>query len=138
MFVYLLLVTFLRGVFMTIGKAFNVAINTITLSSFIQGLPTDAEKLFTHAVSVPFTLAVGLAGSVVFAEVASAANAVFTLHKNGGASLGTVDFTIATSLATFTFATATSFVAGDRLQLVNQGTADATLADISITLQGGL
>jgi hypothetical protein len=116
----------------------DTVVNKVDFATFIQGAPTDAEKLFTIVAPVAFTLPAGLTGTAAYAEVPATAAAAFTVSKNGGASLGTVDFAIGTNAATFTFATPTAFAIGDRLQLVNQSTADATLADVSLTIRGDL
>lgn len=115
-----------------------VAISDIDLALFINGAPENLEKIATFVVTRAFTLASGLTDTQAYAEVTATSNATIDLHKNGGASLGTIDFASATNVATFTFSTLTSFAVGDRLNLVNQSTADATLADISITIRGVL
>jgi hypothetical protein len=107
-------------------------------SMFIQGVPGDSDKIITIAAVTAFTLPAGLTGSGAYAEVVSTAAAIFDIKKNGGASLGTVNFALGANVATFTFATPTAFAIGDRLSLTNQATADATLADIAITIRGDL
>ena len=109
----------------------------IEMSIFLAGVPGNAIKISTMIVASGFTLPVSLTGSTGFAEVTATATATVDIKKNGSA-IGTVDFAIGTNAATFTFASPVTFVSGDRLQLVNQGTADATLADIAITLRGDL
>jgi hypothetical protein len=121
-----------------IVSADAVPVIAVDFGAFIQGVPTDSEKLITIVASTAFTLPAGLTGTEAYAEVVSTAPATFTVTKNGGGSLGTIDFGTGTSAATFTFVTPTAFAIGDRLQLVNQGTADATLADISVTIRGDL
>jgi hypothetical protein len=110
----------------------------VDFATFIQGLPAGAEKLLTIVASTAFTLPAGLTGSKAYAEVVSTAAATFDVRKNGGGSLGTIDFALGTNAATFTFVTPTAFAIGDRVQLTNQSIADVTLADISITLRGDL
>jgi hypothetical protein len=110
----------------------------IDIASFISGKPTDAEKLITYTAAVSFSLPADLTGSQAYGEVVSTAAATFDIIKNGGSSLGTINFAIGENVATFTFSTLTSFGIGDRLQIVNQATADTTLADISITIRGDL
>jgi hypothetical protein len=65
------------------------------------------------------------------------AETVLDVHKNGS-PIGTITF--GTGACTGTFATAGSgavtFAAGDRLAIINQNPADATLADLSITFLG--
>ncbi|NQY56860.1 MAG: hypothetical protein HRT86_10335 [Ilumatobacteraceae bacterium] len=109
--------------------------NTLDVAGFVQGVILDAEKLATHVVTIPFDLPVSLVGSQAYAEVVSTAAATIDIKKNGS-NVGTINFALGASTATFTFATLTSFAAGDRLSFVGQGTADATLADISFTIRG--
>jgi hypothetical protein len=71
-----------------------------------------------------------------YAGVSATAEAVLDVHRNGS-PIGTITF--GTGAATGTFATAggaVTFAAGDRLAIINQNPADATLADLSITLLG--
>lgn len=111
--------------------------NKVDIATFVQGATTDAEKLITYVVNTPFSLPVGLTSSNAYAEVVSTGTVVFDIKKNG-ASIGSVNFAIGTNIATFTFTVLTSFITGDRLQIVNQATADSTLADISLTIRGNL
>ena len=92
----------------------------------------------TFIVTKAFTIPASMAGSKAYAQVASTAAATINVIKNGAAASGTIDFAIATNAATFTFGSPVAFVVGDRLQLENQATSDATLADISITIRGDL
>ena len=54
--------------------------------------------------------------------------------KNG-ISFGTFNFAAATSNATFTVATDTTFDVGDRLTITAPSPGDATLADVFVTLR---
>jgi hypothetical protein len=60
---------------------------------------------------------------------------VLDILKNGS-EVGTITFTDAGNTAAFALAGGATFTAGDRLAIVNQDPADATLADLSITLRG--
>ena len=77
----------------------------------------------------------GLTGSRASAGTAATAAASITITKNG-ASIGSVNFAAGQKVGTFTFTAQTAFSAGDRLGFVAQATADATLADIAVTLKG--
>jgi hypothetical protein len=63
--------------------------------------------------------------------VSATAETVLDVHKSG---------TFGTGASTGTFATASggaeTFAAGDRLAIINEDPADATLADLSITFLG--
>jgi hypothetical protein len=110
---------------------------TLRVASFLQGLLTDSEKLTTYTAIGAYTLPINLTDSQAYTEVVATAAATIDIQKNG-ASIGTINFALGANVGTFTFASAVSFVAGDRLQLVNQATADTTLADVSINLKGDL
>lgn len=112
--------------------------NKVDVSAFVSGIPGDSAKIITYVVSTAFTIPAGMTGSQAYAEVVPTAAATFTVSKNGGGSLGTINFALGANAATFTFVTPTAFAAGDRLQLVNQATADTTMADISVTVRGDL
>lgn len=101
---------------------------------FVQGTMTNGELVLRIEATRDFTLPASLTGSQASAGVASTGNVSFDIKKNGS-SIGSVVFNASAS-GTFTFTTATSFVAGDLLELVAPATADGTLADVSISLKG--
>lgn len=109
----------------------------VDISTFFSGAPGNSEKIFTFAAPKVFTLPIGLTGTKIFAQVTATAEATVDIQKND-VSIGTITFAIASNTPTFTFASATAFAVGDRLQLINQATADATLADIAFTIRGDL
>lgn len=120
-----------------IKGAYASGSTTIDVGAFVAAVPGDAELLLSFVVNRKFTLPVALAGSEAYAETAAAASATIDIQKNTS-SVGSINIALGANVATFTFATAVEFAIGDRLQLVNQGTADATLADIGVTLRGNL
>lgn len=82
-----------------------------------------------------FSLPVGAASSYGAANVGATGTTTITLKRNG-ASFGTVSWAATATAATVSIAALTSFVAGDLLTVECPVTADATLADIGITLAG--
>ena len=74
-------------------------------------------------------------GSAGYARIAATAETVLDVQKNGS-NIGTVTFAAASSTPAFALASATSFAAGDRLGIVNEDPADATLAGVSLTFAG--
>ena len=106
------------------------------LEYVISGKP-NAGAHYNRVIPQASTLAVNLTGSAVYAGTLATANAVFTLNKISGGTttlLGTVTFTSASHSVATIVTTATSFLAGDVLQLVAPTVADATLADVGITV----
>lgn len=102
----------------------------------IAGLPANAEVVLLFVASRPFRIPANAAGSRLKAGTAAAGTAVFSMQKNGTQFLTA---TVAASATTATFACSqTDFAAGDVLRIVAPTSADATLADIAITLAATL
>lgn len=92
-------------------------------------------------VGIPYavTLPISIPGSVALARVASTLNpATVTINKISSGvttAIGSVAFA-ASATGSFTFSSAVTFASGDMVELVFPSPADATLADIVITLLG--
>lgn len=84
-----------------------------------------APQVFKCPAGIPDTQAESL--------IAATANTVFTISKNS-VSIGSIQFDAGGTGITLTFASAVTFVPGDLLQITSPAVADATLADITITL----
>jgi hypothetical protein len=87
--------------------------------------------VFDRAVSFP----ADLAASEGYSGVTATGSTGLDVQKNG-VNIGTITFDNAGSTPTFALAGGISFAAGDRLSILNENPADATLADISLTLRG--
>lgn len=114
-----------------------VSSTDIAVAVFASGLLADSDKILTHVVTVAFDLESSLTSSEAYAEVTATAAATVDILKNA-VSIGSVNFALGANTATFTFTTTTAFAIGDRLSLVGQAVADATLSDVSINLRGVL
>jgi hypothetical protein len=90
-----------------------------------------AEIVLARSVDFP----AAFAGSTGYARIAATAETVLDVQKNG-AAIGTVTFAAASATPTFALASATTFAAGDRVGIVNEDPADATLGGISLTFAG--
>lgn len=104
---------------------------------FFTSTPTTSEVLLLYTASENITFADDFGGSVGDVGVNPTSSFVLDVQKNG-ASVGSV--TIATG-GGFTFSTtggAVSLVAGDQLKIVAPASADATVANVSITLMGAI
>jgi hypothetical protein len=88
------------------------------------------EYIFPRTVSFP----ANMTGSYALADAASTGTVSCTANKNGS-SIGTVRFA-ASATGTFQSFAATTFNAGDVLQLVAPTAADSTLAGVKITFVG--
>jgi hypothetical protein len=102
---------------------------------YYNGKPGASEVMMKVVCVRAFTLPAGLTLSQGYATTVPTGAVSFGLEKNGS-SIGSVDFAASASTATFTFVSAVSFAAGDRLELIAPASQDATLAAISITLAG--
>jgi hypothetical protein len=103
--------------------------------AFVAGKPANGALLFAILPSAAATFAAGFAGSRAKAGVAATAQTVLSIRKNG-IEVGTITF--AAGATAGVFAAASQVVVGttDELTIVNQATADATLADIRFALHG--
>jgi hypothetical protein len=104
------------------------------IAVFFPGVPGSSAKVSRFVATRSIILPVNLTGSVGKAGTASTGTATIDIQVNA-VSKGSVVFT-ASATATFTFASQVTLVSGDILLLVAPSSADATLADISITFAG--
>jgi hypothetical protein len=113
------------------GGAFDVAM-------FMPSTPNAAAIVqvnFPRAVQFPASLT----GSVCKAKTAATASTTVTLKKISGGSttnIGTAVWAAAATSCTFTFSSSVSFAAGDIVEFSFPAPADATLANVTITLAG--
>lgn len=103
------------------------------VSVFVPGAMTDAQLVHQFIATENMKLVAGATGSQAKSGVASTGNVHFDIKKNGS-DLGDVTFNV-TSTGSFTVASDIDLVAGDLFQIVGPSTADATLADVSITFK---
>lgn len=119
----------LAVVFQTLLGALVYDLNTFYLDGLSNGV-LMARWILTRTVDFP----VDLVGSKAGSKVTATASTVLTIKKNGS-SVGTITFGAGGSTGTFSSA-GFRVVPGDILTIENQATADATLANVSITLAG--
>jgi hypothetical protein len=109
--------------------------NPYDVLTFFPGAPTNSQLMTRVIVPRAVTFPVSLTGSYASSTVAATGATTLTLARNG-TSIGTVNFAAGATAGTFTFASPVTTAAGDVLTLTNQATADATLANISVSLVG--
>ena len=111
-----------------------VANDVYDIGMFTPGRPASSgivRVVLPRAVTFP----TGLTNSQCKAKTAATASTTVTLKKNT-TSIGTAVWAASGTSCTFTFSGAVSFAAGDILEFAFPGTADSTLADVTITLAG--
>jgi hypothetical protein len=105
----------------------------LQLPAFVRGTYSAAQLFYRWMADRAVTFKATLPGSVASAGVASTGDVSFTLKKNG-ASIGTIRFNASAS-ATISFASDVSFAVADVLTVEAPASADATLADVAISLR---
>jgi hypothetical protein len=105
------------------------------VAAFAPGVGTDAQKLLRIKLTQAVKFPAGAANSEATASANATGDTTFTLKKNGS-SFATVLFGAGDSSGVWTQASDANFVAGDLLEIDGPATADATLADVGITLAG--
>jgi hypothetical protein len=103
------------------------------------GKPANNGVVFIFKVVRPFTLPASFSGSQCEALSSATASANFTVNKKSGGvttQIGVLNWAAGATACTVTSGTATTFAAGDLITIFGPATADATLADFSITLKG--
>jgi hypothetical protein len=99
----------------------------------VLGKPSNGQRVLPR-FDVPFDITLSASSSRASSDEPAAASTVFIIRKNG-TQIGTVTWASNATVATVAF-TDTSVVAGDIIRVEAPATADATLADIGITLAG--
>lgn len=120
----------------------NSVSTAVPFSFFTNGAPAGSQRVYRTSVAQPLTFAADFGGSQGHADTAATASADFQVLKNG-TLVGTIHF--AAGSATPTFSTnvgsgpvVVTFAAGDILTIVAPASADATLADVNVTLKAAL
>lgn len=104
----------------------------IDIGISISGKPVDTQKVI-YIVNQNFTLPTSLTGSHAYIDTNPTSSFAIDIAKNGS-SIGTITFNTS-GVASFTFASGTSFTAGDKLKLTFPSPQDATGADIALNLK---
>jgi hypothetical protein len=108
------------------------------VASFMPSTP-QASSFINIVLPRSIQLPSGLTSSQCIAITAATASTTVTINKISGGTTtaeGTAVWAAAAKTCTFTFSSAISFAAGDMVQFSFPAPADATLANVSITLAG--
>lgn len=102
---------------------------------YAPGKPTASQVLARIVLPRAVILPSGLAGSVGSCGTAPTGTVTLALALNG-TSVGSVSFAAGATIATFAAASAIDLAPGDVLTVTAPSSADATLADVSVTFTG--
>jgi hypothetical protein len=106
------------------------------ISGGVNGLVGANETIVRHVPAEAITIPAGFTSSVGYCGVTPTAQRVWSVKKNG-VEFGTITWNIGSNVPTFAAAAETSFNGTtDRITVVASATADATLADATITIRG--
>ncbi|MDQ1610343.1 MAG: hypothetical protein QOG00_274 [Pyrinomonadaceae bacterium] len=105
----------------------------LPVSDKVTGAPGAAAVVMRYEAVNYFYFPAGMNSSRAKASTVATGSSVFSIKKNG-VQFATMTFAVAGTVATFAATVATSFVPGDELTIVAPNPADATLANIGITL----
>lgn len=108
---------------------------TIDIGVTVPGVGVNNQILIRFKMTRAVTFPASAPLSQASASTAATASTTYTLKKNG-ASFATVNYAIAATAGIWTQASDAIFAAGDLLEIDGPATADATLADVGITLAG--
>ena len=104
------------------------------VGAYYAGTPGDAVTILSHIAARAFTIKAGMPGSQWDCGSNPAAATTLDVQKNG-TNVGSISVTTA-GVGTFAMASDTSFAAGDILSVVTPNPADASMANITLTIAG--
>lgn len=120
----------------TVEELMSPATKKTSAHIWVPGKATAGSIVAGYIFDKTVIFPAGLGGSQAFSLVAPTdGSPSWAINKNGS-GVGTVDWTVSTQAGAFTFASAVTFNAGDRLTLVSANPQDASQADVMVTLQG--
>jgi hypothetical protein len=124
-----------NGLIALTGTTAAVQAKSYLLSGAVAAKPAGGARVFHHLAGLAFTLPAGLTGSAAIAKTAATAQTDFDLQI-GGASVGTIRWAAAGTVASFISASGASVAAGDEIEILAPATPDASLADLTWTIKG--
>ncbi|MFO1152740.1 MAG: hypothetical protein U1E42_03595 [Rhodospirillales bacterium] len=117
------------------GGGGSVGPTTYLLSGSLQARPAAGQRVFHHLAGSGFALLTDLPGAVGKAKTAATAQADFDIRVNS-VSKGTMRWPAAATSAAFIWTADVSVAAGDEIEIIAPVPIDATLADLSWTIEG--
>lgn len=110
---------------------------TLPVGFFFTVTPTSSETLLLYTAVESFSFANNFGGSQGTVGTNPTSSFVLTIQKNGS-NVGTATISTGGSVTFNSNNVSVSMTSGDRLKVVAPGVADATVADVSITLKGSI
>ena len=107
----------------------------VSLAVFMPGTGSNGQILFYNKLDRPTVFPANAPNSFGVAKAAATGSTTFTFKQNGS-SFATAVFSVSGTTASFTQASDATFAVGDILEIDGPGTADSTLANMGLTLQG--
>ena len=123
------------GEYLQNGEPFSGSSGPVQVGCFLPGVGTNSQVCLYLAMAFAVTFPAGAADSEAVAKTAATGSTTFTLSKNG-TQFATIVFSADGTTGAFTQAADADFEAGDILEIDGPATADATLANIGISLYG--
>lgn len=120
----------------TIEELFAASTKKTSVNVWVPARPTASAIVAAYVFDKTVSFPAGLANSQALAIVAPTDGSPTWAINRNGSGIGTVNWTVATQVGAFTFASLVTFVAGDYISFVAANPQDSTMADIMITLQG--
>jgi hypothetical protein len=105
------------------------------IATFYPGVPGNSQLVLRWQAPRAVTIPSGGTNSQASAGTAATASTTFTIKQNGS-SVGTIVWSASGTAGAFTISSTINIAAGDVLTITGPATADATLADVAITLAG--
>jgi hypothetical protein len=119
----------------TTGTAWSAIAKRFDIATFFPGAPANSQTLLRYVAARVIRFGAGAPSSQLSAGTAATGSATVSIKKNGSTA-GTITVSPSGTTGSFTVGSTISLVAGDVLTIVGPSSADATLADIAITLAG--
>jgi hypothetical protein len=120
------------------ATAAGAGVGIYDVGIYVEGTSSNSETVWDFVAPRGFTIPSGASGAAV-AGVAATGSTTYTLAKTSGGvttTIGTITWAASGTVGTVSITANTTFIAGDVLSLTAPSTADATLANIAVTLAG--
>lgn len=105
------------------------------ICTFYPGIPGNSQLILRWQSPRSVTIVAGATNSQASSSAAATGSTTFTIAQNG-TPVGTIVWSASGTSGAFTVASQINLVIGDVLTITGPGTADATIADVVVTLAG--